>query len=156
MSESFRPSSRNFGRVVQTAFDLSVGSFWEVFLKKKSDTFYHSRTQSKRFPAFSRLFSSRFVRKNYLNFFNSGHWAKNFGPFVEKNSKAAKTAFNTFTGTVSKKCFFEEILKFFLFLRTLSEKTSAFYQSLSDDVVKCVFYVSIGKLRRNFFFWKNI
>ena len=55
-----------------------------------------------------------------------------------------------FTGTVSKNCL-EKKLEFLLFSRTLSEKSSAVYQSLSDEVVKCVFYVSIGKLRRNFF-----
>ena len=56
------------GRVVQTVFDLSMGSIWEVSLKKKPDTFYYSRTLSKPFSAFSRKFSSRVVRKNYLKF----------------------------------------------------------------------------------------
>ena len=107
------------------------------------------------FSAFSRLFFSRVVRKNYLIFFNSGHWAKKFGPFVEKSSKAANTAFNMFTGTVSKNCL-EKKLEFLLFSRTLSEKSSAVYQSLSDEVVKCVFYVSIGKLRRKIFSGKIV
>ena len=43
---------------------------------------------------------------------------------------------------------FGKSLKFIFFFRTFSKNNSTFYQNLSDDVVECVFYVSIGKLRR--------
>ena len=43
---------------------------------------------------------------------------------------------------------FGKSLKFIFFFRTFSKNNSTFYQNLSDDVVECVFYVSIGNLRR--------
>ena len=103
-------------RVVPTAFDLSMDSFWVVFLKKKSDTFYHSRKQSKPFSAFSRFFSNRVVRKNYLYFL-----------FSKKGSKATNTAFTMFKGTVSKKSFFwKKVLSFFYFFGHWAKKLRLF------------------------------
>ena len=50
---------------------------------------------------------------------------------------------------------FGKSLKFIFFFRTFSKNNSTFYQNLSNEVVKCVFYVSIGKLRRKFFSGKS-
>ena len=57
-----------FGKVVKTAFDMSMGSYWKDFSEKKWDNFHNSRTLSKCFSAFSRRLSSWFDRKNYRKF----------------------------------------------------------------------------------------
>ena len=52
---------KHFGRVVKTAFDVSIGSFWEVFFGKKILFFHHSCTLSKHFSAISQRFCSSVV-----------------------------------------------------------------------------------------------
>ena len=74
-----------FGRVVKTAFEVSMGSYWKGIFEKKSDNFYHSRKLRKCFSAFSRRFSSGVDRKKLSKFLIiSGHWVKNFRLFVRK------------------------------------------------------------------------
>ena len=145
--------AKTFGRVVQTAFDLSMGSFWEVFLKNKSDTFYHSRTLSKPFSAFSQKFFSRVVRKHYLKFQSLPDIERKVFFLLSINcSSAARTAFYVFTGTVWMNFFLEKnVFLFFCIIRTLSEKKLAFYQLFYDGVSKSVFYMSMEKFRRKIF-----
>ena len=92
-----------FGRVEETAFDLSMGYFWEIFLKKKSDIFKHSRTLSKPFSAFIRRFLGRVVRKHYPNFQSYPDTERTISSLMtRKSSRAVKTAFHVFTGTIWK------------------------------------------------------
>ena len=135
---------------MKTAFDVSIGSFW-VFSKKKSDTLYHSRTQSKLFSAFSRLFSSKVVRKNYLIFCSILDFErKTLASFRKKAARLPRLHSTCLQERFQKECL-EKVSSLFSFFGPLAKKKSAFHQSLSDEVVKCVIYLSIGKLWRNFF-----
>ena len=112
-----------FGRVVQTAFDLSVGSFSEFFWQKKSDTFYHSSTLSKHFTAFSWKFSSRVVRRNYLSFYyRPDIERKSFALLTKKMQQGCQNCFLSVYRNSLNGIIFSKILNFFYLFRTWAKK----------------------------------
>ena len=141
------------GRVVQTAFDLSVGSFWEFFLKKKSDTFYHSRTLSKPFSAVSRRFYSRVVRKKISKLLIiSGHWPKNFLFLSKKLSQRCQNCIlRVYRNSLNEIFPWKKVFSFFYILFGQWAKKLAFYQLFYEGFSKSVFYISMGAIRRKIF-----
>ena len=128
----FRNEPKNFFCFLAKLFWQGCANcFWPVgrfcfrifFDKKKSDTFYHSRTLSKHFTAFSRIFSSRVVRRNYLNF----HYLpdierKSFALLTKKMQQGCQNCFlrvyrNNLNGII-----FSKILNFFYLFRTWAKK----------------------------------
>ena len=97
--------------------------FFRIFWQKKSDTFYHSRTLSKHFTAFSRIFSSRVVRRNYLNFYYLPDIErKSFALLTKKMQQGCQNCFlrvyrNSLNGII-----FSKILNFFYLFRTWAKK----------------------------------
>ena len=141
-----------FGRVVQTAFDLSVGSFWEVFWKRL-DIFYHSRTLSKPFSAFSQRFSSRVVRRNYLKFWSPPDIEqKVFALLSVKCCRATKTAFCVFTGTVWTKKVREKKVWVFLTFSGFERKNFGFLSFFFRwSCQKCILRVHGNTSTKNVF-----
>ena len=134
-----------FGSYVKIAFSVSIGSFLEVFWKKKipviilahwATTFWHWVEE---FPAGLSEKLAKFL-------INSGYWAKNIRFLTKKSSRAAETAFYMFRGTVWKKNFF--LKKSLKFLSSLFSETKRpkvwFFSIFPTGVVGSVFYVSIG------------
>ena len=146
-----------FGRVVKTAFAVSMGSYWKGIFEKKSNNFYHSRTLRKCFSAFSRRFSSRVDRKKLSKFLIiSGHWVKNFRPFVKKIEAGLPELLSTCLQEHFERYFFVKIvLKLFFFFSDTERKFFGFLSFFSNGVDNSVFYVSIGKLRWKIFSKKD-
>ena len=121
-----------FGRVVKTAFEVSMGSYWKNIFEKKSDNFYHFRTLRRCFSAFSRRFSSRVDRKKLSKFLIiSGHWVKKFRLFVKKIEPGLPELLST--------CLQEQFERY-IFLK----KSSKFLLSFSDTEQKNFGYLSIS------------
>ena len=146
-----------FGRFVKTAFDVSMGSYWKDFFEKKIDNFLNSRTLSKCFWHSVEDFRAGLTEKTIEIFNHYRTLSETFLPFCQKNwSRAARTAFYVFTGTVWKIFFPEKSPKFrFPFLDT-ERKYFGFSSFFFNGVVNSVFYVSIGTLRWKLFFKKSI
>ena len=72
------------GRVVQTAFDLSVGSFWEFFWKKIRYILSFSHTEQTLFGSQSKILQQGCQKKLSKFLIISGHWAKRFLFFLSK------------------------------------------------------------------------
>ena len=149
MSEKFSTFWRKlFGRVVKTASNVCIGSFWEVLFEKKIDTFILLAHWTNLFRHSVEVFPAGLSEEpsKFLTIF--GHWAQAFRLFVRKTSyRAAKTEFYLFTGTGWKKNFLERTsVTFFIFFGHWAKVFLAFYQLFLDQVVKSVFYVSIGTL----------
>ena len=159
----FRNEPKILGLLAKLFWQGCANCFWPVgrfffrifFDKKKSDTFYHSRTLSKHFTAFSRIFSSRVVRKNYLNFYYLPDIErKSFALLTKKMQQGCQNCFlrvyrNSLNGII-----FSKILNFFYLFRTWAKKILAFCQFSFDWIVKSVLYKPDGTTRRKKFSWK--
>ena len=144
-----------FGRFVQTAFDLSVGSFWEVFLKKIRYILSFSHTEQTLFGIQSKIFQQGRQKELSKVLITSGHWAKSFRPFFKKVLQGYQNCIlRVYRNILNKKNSWKKGLGFFYFFRTLSEKVLAFYQFFFDGVVKSVLYVSMGTLQQKMFLKK--
>ena len=90
---SFKISTNFFSRVVNTAFDVSIGCFWEVLFAHWANLLWHSVED---FPLGMSEKRSKFL-------IISWHWAKKFSFFCQKKwSRDDRTALYVFTGTVWK------------------------------------------------------
>ena len=108
-----------FSRVVNTAFDVSIGCFWEVLLAHWANPFRHSVED---FPL-----GMSDIRSNFLII--SWHWAKNFHSFVEKIEAGMPELHSTcLQEQFERYVFLKKVLNFFFLLRTLSEKVLAICQ----------------------------
>ena len=98
----------------------------------------------------SKIFQQGWQKKPSKFLIISGQWVKNFRPFVKKWSRAARTAFYVFTGTVWKIYLPVKGLKFLLSFSDTEQKNFAFLWICFNGVVNSAFYVSIGTFR-----WKE-
>ena len=138
--------------LVKTAFDVSMGSFWVVFFEKKNRYFLtFSHTGQTFFGAQSIIFQQG-CQKELSNFFLTLDIERKSLDLLSKNAARLPRLHSTcLQEQFERNIFLEKSLEFLFFFRKLSKKTSVLYQSLSDEVVKCVFYVSIGKFsQKNF------
>ena len=147
-----------FGRVVKTASNVCIGSFWEVLFEKKSDTFILLAHWTKLFRRSVEVFPAGLSEEpsKFLTIF--GHWTQAFCLFVRKTSYwAAKTEFYLFTGTDWEKKFLERTSgTVFIFFGHWAKVFWLFINFFLVQVVISVFYVSVGTLRwkifcKNFF-----
>ena len=118
MSEKFSTFWRKlFGRVVNTAFDVGIGWFWEVLFAHWANPFRHSVED---FPLGMSEKRSKFL-------IISLHWAKNFRRFVKKIEAGLPELLSScLQEQFERLCFLEKILNFFFLFRTLSKNILAF------------------------------
>ena len=137
-----------FGRVVQTAFDLSVGSFSEFFLTKKVRSFLSfSHTEQRLYGIQSNIFQQGCQKKLSKFLLPSGHWEKKFRPFDEKNAAGLPKLLSTCVQEQFERNNFFENLEFLLSFSDMSKKILAFCQFSFDWIVKSVFYKPEGTTR---------
>ena len=111
-----------FGRVVNTAFDVGIGWFWEVLFAHWANPCRHSVED---FPIGMSEKRSKFL-------ITSWHWAKNFQLFVKKTEAGLPELLSTCLQERFERFFFlEKILNFFFLFRTLSKNILAFCQFFS-------------------------
>ena len=148
--KNFGLLAKLFGRVVQTAFDLSLGSFWEVFLKKNQIQLIILAHWANPFRHSVKIFLAGLLENTIWSFNHCQTLSKMFSFFCQKNcSSATKTAYCVFTGTVwTKKVLEKKSWVFLIFFRRLSKKILAPYRFFFDGVVKSVFDISMGTFRR--------
>ena len=72
---SFKISTNFFSRVVKTAFDVCIGSFWEVLFEKKSDIFILFAYWIKLFRHSVEVFPAEMSEKPSKFLINSWYWA---------------------------------------------------------------------------------
>ena len=133
--KSFKFWRRLVGRVVNTAFDVGIGWFWEVLFAHWANLFRHSVEV---FPAGLSEEPSKF-----LTIF--GYWAQAFRLFFRKTSyRAARTEFYLFTGTDWKKKFLERASgTVFIFFGHWAKVFLAFYQLFfGSGCQKCILCVN--------------
>ena len=130
-----------FGRVVNTAFDVGIGWFWEVLFAHLANLSQHSVED----------FPFGMSEKRFIFLIISWHWAKNFRIFV-KNVEAGMPELHStcLQEHFERFIFLEKFLNFFFLLRTLSEKFRLFV-NFFNGAVNSVFYVSIGTIRWKIF-----
>ena len=103
-----------FGRFVQTAFDLSVGSFWEVFLKKIRYILSFSHTEQIFFGIHSEIFQQGRQKELSKVSITSGHWAKSFRPFFKKVLQGYQNCIlRVYRNSLNKKKFLKKRCGFF-------------------------------------------
>ena len=111
-----------FGRVVNTAFDVGIGLFWEVFFAPWANPF---RRTVEGFPLGMSEKRSKFL-------IISWHWAENFWPFVKKIEAGLPELLSTcLQEQFERFSFLQKVLNLFFLFRTLSKKFSIFCQFFS-------------------------
>ena len=81
----------------------------------------------------------------------SGHWVKNFRPFVKKNGAGLPELLSTcLQEQFERYICLKKVLIFFFLFRTLSKKILVFCHFFFNGVANSVIYVSIGTFR-----WKE-
>ena len=108
------------------------------FFWKRSDTIYHSRKLSKTFLAFSQRFSSRVVRRNYLNFSSSPDIEQKVFAFFSKKMLQGYQNFilRVYRNSLKEKSSWKKVLGFSNFFRSLSKKILASYLFFSKELSK--------------------
>ena len=152
-AKKFRPSRKTFWQGCANCFRPVDGFIFRNFFEKESDTFYHSRTLSKPFSAFSRKFFSRVLRKNYLNFQSLPDIEQKVFLLLSKKLQqfCQNCILRVCSNSLNEIFSWKKVIIFFYIIRTLSEKILAFYQIFFEGVVKSVFYISMGRFRRKIF-----
>ena len=129
-----------FGRVVNTAFDVGIGWFWEVFIAPWAN---HFRRSVEDFPLAISEKRSKFL-------IISWQWAEDFRSFVKKIEAGLPELLSTcFQEQFERFVFLKKVLIFFFFFGHLA-KIFWLFVIFFNGVVDNVFYVSIGTLR-----WKK-
>ena len=151
--KNFGLLAKLFGRVVQTAFDLSMGSFWEVFLKKNQIQFIILAHWANAFRHSVKNFLAGLLENTIWSFNHCRTLSKMFSFFCQK--KLLQCCQNcilcVYRNSLNELFFWKKVFSFFYIIRTLSEKLLAFYQFFFEGVVKSVFYISMGTFRRKIF-----
>ena len=152
-AKKIRPSGKIFWQGCADCFDLSVGSFWEVFLKKIRYILSFLHTEQNFFGIQSQTFQQGRQKELSKLLIISGHWANSFRAFVKKYCSATKTAFCVFTGTVwTKKLLEKKSWVFLIFFRRLSKKILAPYPFFFRwSCQKCILRVHGNTSMKNVF-----
>ena len=143
-----------FGRDVETAFDVCIGSFWEVWCEKKNQIHLSSlHTELNIFGIQSKIFHE-ICQKNPLIF-------KSFPDIKSKLFALLSGKVPTRLPKLNSICLQEQIERktslektsnvAFTFFGHWPEKFWLFIDFFPDQVVKSVFYVWIGTLRGKIF-----
>ena len=151
--KNFGLLAKLLGRVVQTVFDLSMGSIWDFFLENKLRYILaFSHTEQTLFGIQSKIFQQS-CQKNYLKFQSLPDIERKvFFSFVGKFAAVLPKLHSTCLQEQFEWNFFlKNSLQFLYIMRTLSEKILAFYQFFFEGVVRSVFYISTGTFRRKKF-----
>ena len=118
-----------FCRVVKTAFDVSMGSYWKAFLRKNQIIFITLAHWANLFRHSVEDFPLGMLEKRFNFLIIPGHWVKNFRPFVIKvEAGLPELLFTCLQEEFEKYIFLKKVLRFFFLFRTLSENFSAFCQ----------------------------
>ena len=125
---------------MQTAFDLSVNSFWEVFLKKITYILSFSHTEQTLFGIQSEIFQQS-CQKRLSNFYSIPDIErKSFALLTKKMQYGCQNCFlrvyrNSLNGIIFQK---KSCISFISL--DMSKKILAFCQIYFDWIVKSVFY----------------
>ena len=151
--KNFGLLAKLFGRVVQTAFDLSMGSFWEVFLKKNQIHFIILAHWANPFRHSVENFSAGLSEKNYLNFQSLPDIEQKVFFLLSKKLQQCcqNCILRVCRNSLNEVSSWKKVIIFFYIILTLSEKNLAFHQFFFEGVVKSVFYISMGRFRRKIF-----
>ena len=142
-----------FGRVLKTAFIVSIGSFRENFFEKKVAYFLtFSHTVQTLYGFQSNIFQQGCRKKLSKFFFISGHWQKKFAFLTKTNAVGLSKLFSTCSQEqFERNIFFKKSLEFFLFLRTWAKNFGFLSNSFRLDCQKCILRTQTNNSRKNIF-----
>ena len=158
----FRKERKNFdllakfsGRVVQTVFDLSVGSFWEVFLKKIRYILSFLDTEQNLFGIQSQIFQQGRQKELSKLSIISGNWAKSFRPFVKKILQGYQNCIlRAYRNILNEKNFLKKSIRIFKFFSQIEQKNFGFLSIFfRRSCQKCILRVH-GNTSTINVFWK--
>ena len=137
-AKKFGPSRKTFWQGCANCFRPVDGFILRSFFEKKSDTFYHSRTLSKPFSAFSRKFFCRFVRKNYLNFQSLPDIEQKVFFLLSKKLQQCcqNCILRVCRNSLNEVFSWKKVIIFFHIILTLSEKNLLFINFFSKELSK--------------------
>ena len=156
--KKFRPSRKTFWQGCANCFRPVDGFILRSFSEKKSDTFYHSRTLSKPFSAFSRKFFSRVVRKNYLNFQSLPDIEQKVFFLLSKKLQQCcqNCILRVCRNSLNEVSSWKKVIIFFYIILTLNEKNLAFHQFFfRRSCQKCFLHIH-GKISTENIFYNII
>ena len=127
-AKKFRPSGKTFWQGCANCFRPVDGFILRSFFEIKSDTFYHSRTLSKPFSAFSRKIFSRVVRKDYLKFQSLPDIERKVFFLLSKKLQQCcqNCILRVYRNSLNEIFSWKKVFSFFYITRTLSEKMRLF------------------------------
>ena len=123
---------------MQTVFDLSVGSFWEVSMKKIRYILSFLHTEQNLFGIQSENFQQGRQKELSKLSIISGHWAKSFRPFVKKILQGYQNCIlRVYRNSLNEKASQKKVLGFLLFLEDWAEKLWLFINFFWWSCQKC-------------------
>ena len=151
--KNFGLLAKLFGRVVQTAFDLSMGSFWEVFLTNNQIQFIILAHWGNPFRHSVKNFLAGLLENTIWSSNHCRTLSKMFSFFCRKKLQQCcqNCIICVCRNSLNELFSWKKVFSFFYIIRTLSEKILVFYKFFFEGVVKSVFYISMGTFRRKLF-----